>query len=184
MNIFEVREQIEDLNKLLILYKRNLRALERNVAKFGLYTPSHVVIDMEEVSEKIRGCEYELSNLILQEQEFVLREKIKQEGILKNIIQRRKDMIRERNEHYERMRDKESNYQREMNIISNNRDNEYKERISVDPPIYRGFTIEGFVFFLFSYGLALGIVSIFINNALILLFTPILAYITASTTNS
>lgn len=50
----EIKEEIEHKRTLIKDYTRRLRVLERQVAKFGLHTPSYIQVEIEEINENIQ----------------------------------------------------------------------------------------------------------------------------------
>jgi hypothetical protein len=60
MDANELKEEILHQRELQKEYRKRLRVLEKQAAKFGIYVPPHVQIEVDELQEKISECEQEI----------------------------------------------------------------------------------------------------------------------------
>src|SRR5262245_39101173 len=63
MNADEIKEEIEHQRILQKEYRKRLRVLEQQAAKFGIYVPPHLEIEIDDIKEKIRDCEKQIDSL-------------------------------------------------------------------------------------------------------------------------
>lgn len=57
MDADEIKEEIAHQRTLQREYRKRLRVLEAQAAKFGIYVPPHIQIEIDEMNEKISDCE-------------------------------------------------------------------------------------------------------------------------------
>ena len=57
MDTDELREEILHQRELQKEYRKRLRVLEQQAAKFGIYVPPHIQIEVDELKEKLEACE-------------------------------------------------------------------------------------------------------------------------------
>ena len=62
MNNNEIKKEIEHQQTLITDYKKRLRALERQMAKFGINVPAHILMEIDEIENKISTYENQLQN--------------------------------------------------------------------------------------------------------------------------
>lgn len=53
----DFKDQFKHNHELIKEYNKRLRVLELQAAKFGLYVPPHIPIEIDEITEKVRICE-------------------------------------------------------------------------------------------------------------------------------
>jgi hypothetical protein len=77
MNADEIKEEILHQRDLQKEYRKRIRVLEKQAAKFGdAYVPPHIQVEIDELTEKIQACEQTVKNnksTIIQQKRWDMR---------------------------------------------------------------------------------------------------------------
>ena len=60
MDTDELREEIQHQRELQKQYRKRLRVLEQQVAKFGIHVPAYIQIEIDEINEMNQDCEQKI----------------------------------------------------------------------------------------------------------------------------